>query len=76
MESQIASLRTEALSAIEASSDRKSLEAARVRFLGKQGEITRLSEGMRTVSKEDRPRIGQALNELRQSVTSSLVKWI
>lgn len=72
MESQIASLQAQALAEIQAAGDRKSLDAARVRYLGKQGEITRLSEGMRHVSKEDRPRIGKALNELRQSVTSAL----
>jgi len=72
MESQIATLQTEALAEISATADQKSLEAARVKYLGKQGEITRLSEGMRTVSKDDRPRIGKALNELRQAVTSSL----
>lgn len=72
MESQIATLQTEALAEISAAADQKSLEAARVKYLGKQGEITRLSEGMRNVSKDDRPRIGKALNELRQAVTSSL----
>lgn len=72
MESQIATLQTEALAEISATADKKSLEAARIKYLGKQGEITRLSEGMRTVSKDDRPRIGKALNELRQAVTSSL----
>lgn len=72
MESQIATLQTEALAEISVAADKKSLEAARVKYLGKQGEITRLSEGMRNVSKDDRPRIGKALNELRQAVTSSL----
>ncbi len=50
----------------------KALEAARIRFLGKQGEVTKLSEGMRTVSKDDKPRIGKLLNELRSSVTEAL----
>lgn len=72
MEAQIATLQTEALAEISAVADAKSLEAARVKYLGKQGEITRLSEGMRNVSKDDRPRIGKVLNELRQAVTSSL----
>ncbi len=72
MEAQIATLQTEALAEISAVADAKTLEAARVKYLGKQGEITRLSEGMRTVSKDDRPRIGKVLNELRQAVTSSI----
>jgi len=72
MEDRIASLQTEAVTAIAAATDRKSLDAARVAYLGKSGEITRLSEGMREVSKEDRPRIGKLLNELRQAVNTAL----
>lgn len=72
MENRIASLQTEAVAAIVAASDRKSLDAARVTYLGKSGEITRLSEGMREVTKEDRPRIGKLLNELRQAVQTAL----
>ncbi len=72
MEDRIAALQTEAVAAIEAAGDRKSLDAARVLYLGKSGEITRLSEGMRDVAKEDRPRIGKLLNDLRQAVNAAL----
>jgi phenylalanyl-tRNA synthetase alpha chain len=72
MEDRIASLQTEAVAAIVAVSEARALDAARVKYLGKQGEITRLSEGMREVAKEDRPRIGKLLNELRQAVTAAL----
>ncbi|MFZ4683697.1 MAG: phenylalanine--tRNA ligase subunit alpha [Terrimicrobiaceae bacterium] len=72
MEDRIATLQTEAVTAIAAATDRKSLDAARVAYLGKSGEITRLSEGMRDVAKEDRPRIGKLLNELRQAVNTAL----
>ena len=74
MESRIELLRAEAVTAIEAASDPKSLDAARVRYLGKSGEITRLSEGMRDVAKEDRPRLGKLLNQLRQDVSALLEK--
>lgn len=72
MEDRISSLQSEAVAAITAASDARTLADARVKYLGKQGEITRLSEGMRDVSKEDRPRIGKLLNELRQAVTGAL----
>ncbi len=72
MEQQVESLRAEALTAISSAADRQSLDAARVRFLGKSGLITAISEGMRTVSKDDRPRLGKLLNDLRQAVTSAL----
>ncbi len=72
MTSQIESLRGEAVAVIAAASDRAALEAARVRFLGKSGAVTALSEGMRNVPKEERPVIGKLLNELRQIVTSAI----
>ena len=72
MEQQIENLRVEALSVVGAVTDRTTLDAARVRFLGKSGALTALSEGMRHVAKEDRPRIGKLLNELRQAVATAL----
>jgi phenylalanyl-tRNA synthetase alpha chain len=79
MESQIIELKAEAISAIEVASSastpkaaQESLKEVRVRFLGKTGSISLLSEGMRSLSKEERPRIGQLLNELRTTVTAAL----
>jgi len=72
MENRIASLKTEALAEIAAASDAVAVESARVKYLGRTGALTLLSEGMRTVPKEDKPRIGKALNELREAVTSAL----
>ncbi|MGB8465929.1 MAG: phenylalanine--tRNA ligase subunit alpha, partial [Terrimicrobiaceae bacterium] len=50
----------------------KALSSTRVRYLGKTGEISRLSEGMREVAKEDRPRLGKLLNQLREDVLARL----
>ena len=74
MQSQIDSLRLEAIAALETANDARSLEGVRIRYLGKNGAISRLSEGMREVPKEDRPRLGKLLNELRQEVQVSLEK--
>ena len=72
MQQQADTLRAEALALIAAATDAASLEAARVKFLGKSGAITALSEGMRNLSKEDRPAAGKLLNDLRAAVTSAL----
>jgi phenylalanyl-tRNA synthetase alpha chain len=48
------------------------LENLRVKFLGKTGAISRLSENMRNLPKEERPRIGKVLNEIRAAVTEAL----
>ncbi len=72
MEAEMESLRGEALAAISAVRTAEELDAARVRFTGRSGALTKLSEGMRTVSKDDKPRIGKALNELREAVGAAL----
>ncbi|MGC3988696.1 MAG: phenylalanine--tRNA ligase subunit alpha [Chthoniobacteraceae bacterium] len=72
MDQQLEELRTSALAEITAAGDEATLEAARVKYLGRSGSITAASEGMRTVSKEDKPRIGKLLNEVRQAVTSAI----
>ncbi|MBU6180472.1 MAG: phenylalanine--tRNA ligase subunit alpha, partial [Verrucomicrobia bacterium] len=72
METQIEQLRVEALSAIAGASDAAALKEARVRFLGKTGSVSLLSEGMRTLSKEERPVMGKLLNDLRTAVTAAL----
>jgi phenylalanyl-tRNA synthetase alpha chain len=72
MHQQAETLRAEAIALIAAATDAASLEAARVKFLGKSGAITALSEGMRNLPKEDRPAAGKLLNDLRAAVTSAL----
>jgi phenylalanyl-tRNA synthetase alpha chain len=72
MKSRIELLRAEAVRTVGAASDLKSLDAARVRYVGKSGEITRLSEGMREIAREDRPRVGKLLNDLREEVLGLL----
>ena len=69
---RIESLRIEALSAIAEASDAGGVKDARVRFLGKTGAVSLLSEGMRTLSKEERPVMGKLLNDLREAVTAAL----
>ena len=72
MEQQVDSLRAEALAQIASATDAASLEAVRLKYLGKSGAITALSEGMRNVPKEDRPKFGKILNDLRAAVSGAL----
>src|SRR5262245_10082872 len=72
MDSELQELQRAALTEIRESRNRIDIENLRVRFLGKSGAISRLSENMRNVPKEDRPRIGKQLNELRNSVARAL----
>jgi len=72
MQQQVDSLCSEALALIASAHDAASLEAVRLKYLGKSGAITALSEGMRHVPKEERPAVGKLLNDLRAAVTSAL----
>jgi phenylalanyl-tRNA synthetase alpha chain len=65
-------LSAEALREIESASDDKSLEAARVRYLGKSGSISAWGEQMKTLGKDEKPIVGKLLNEVRTAVTTSL----
>lgn len=50
----------------------RSVDELRILFLGRKGKITALLEGLRNVSKEERPEAGKIVNTLRQSIEKSL----
>lgn len=50
----------------------KQVEEARVRFLGKKGEITALFDEFRSVSKEEKKEFGRSLNVLKQTAISKI----
>src|SRR5262249_19072128 len=72
MDAPLEQLRAEAAAAIAAAADEAAVEQARIKYLGQQGALTALSKGMKDVSKEDKPRIGKLLNEVRAAVTAAL----
>ena len=69
MDDQLEALRFEALAAIGAGSDEAALEQARIKYLGQAGALTLISKGMRDVSKEDKPRLGKLLNDVRGAIS-------
>src|SRR5216110_1029365 len=64
-------LRDDALREIEAARDEKSLEAVRVKYLGKSGSISEWGEQMKTLGKDERPVVGKLLNEARSALTAA-----
>lgn len=50
------------------------LEALRVQVLGKKGELTAILKSMGSLSKEERPKMGQLANEVRQSIEAMLTE--
>lgn len=64
-------LRT-ALAEIDPVQNEPALEDVRVRFLGKKGQLTLASAGMRDVPPAEKPAVGQKLNEVRAAITAAL----
>ena len=50
----------------------KEVEEARVRLLGKKGEITQLFEEFRTIDKEQKKEFGKTLNDLKQAAMAKI----
>ena len=65
-------LRDDALREIESARDEKSLEAVRVRYLGKNGSISAWGERMKSLAKDERPVLGKFLSDARNTVTAAI----
>ncbi|HHY62343.1 MAG TPA: phenylalanine--tRNA ligase subunit alpha [Bacillota bacterium] len=61
-----------ALSAIENAHTTAALEEARVRLLGRKGELTTLLRQMKSVDPEDRPKFGALVNSARETIEKEL----
>ncbi len=60
--------------AIAAAPDDRAVEELRVRFLGKKGEISAILRGMGQLAPEERPRVGEVANRVRDQVEELLVR--
>jgi phenylalanyl-tRNA synthetase alpha chain len=65
-------LRDTALREISEARDEQSLDAARVRYLGRSGSISAWGEQMKTLDKDEKPIVGKLLNEVRNVVTAAI----
>ena len=72
MRDQLAKIRSEALSAFESAADLTALDALRVQYLGKKGELTAVLKMMGKLSAEERPVMGQLANDVRAALESAL----
>ena len=72
MKEQLEKIRQEALDALNAVADAGELDALRVRFLGKKGELTGVLKMMGKLSAEERPVMGQMANDVRAAIEEKL----
>ena len=72
MMTDIATLQTDLMGAIDSADTLDSLEAVRIAALGKQGSVSALLKTMGIMSPEERQTQGPIINGLRESITSAL----
>ncbi|MDT8448395.1 MAG: phenylalanine--tRNA ligase subunit alpha [bacterium] len=58
--------------ALSQAQDSKAIEALKVRFLGKKGEVQELMAGLKSLSNEEKAAAGKGINELKQQIAQGL----
>ena len=69
---ELETLEKDIISSIKEAADLKSLEEIRVGAVGKKGSISALMSGLGKMPPEERKSFGQAVNKVKQAVTSEL----
>lgn len=72
MKDKLEKIKKEALEQIGKSEALEALNDVRVAFLGKKGELTSVLKSMKDVAAEDRPKVGQLVNETRAEIEKVL----
>ena len=72
MKDKLKTIVSAALEQVQDSNKLDELNNIRVKFLGKKGELTSILKSMKDVPKEDRPVVGQMVNEARTSIEEKL----
>lgn len=72
MKEKLEQIKAEALRQIAASDALEKLNEVRVNYLGKKGELTAVLKSMKDVAPEDRPKVGQLVNETREEIEKVL----
>ena len=72
MKEKLQKIRENAIEQIQAAKNLSSLNDVRVAILGKKGELTSVLKGMKNVAPEERPKVGQLVNETREQIEKVL----
>ncbi|CUS26075.1 phenylalanyl-tRNA synthetase subunit alpha [Paucilactobacillus oligofermentans DSM 15707 = LMG 22743] len=72
LQDKLNDLLQQGLKQVEESVNLDSINDVRVKMLGKKGPITEVLRGMRDLSSEERPKVGQFANEVRDQLTAAI----
>ena len=72
MKDKLLEIQKKALEQIENAQELNALNDVRVSILGKKGEMTAILKSMKDVAPEDRPKVGQMVNETREAIEAKL----
>ena len=72
MKEKLQAIQEEALKKISESGDLDKLYEIKVDILGKKGKLTEVLKGMKDVAPEDRPKIGQMVNDTRKEIEDKM----
>ena len=72
MKDKLQGIKEKALEQIKSTDSLDKLNEIRVAVLGKKGELTEVLKGMKDVAPEDRPMVGQLVNETREAIETVL----
>ncbi|MBQ3105667.1 MAG: phenylalanine--tRNA ligase subunit alpha [Lachnospiraceae bacterium] len=72
MKEKLLKIKEDALKQIEGSDALEMLNDVRINFLGKKGALTAVLKSMKDVAPEDRPKVGQLVNETRAEIEKVL----
>ena len=72
MKEKLEAIRERAFKMLDAAGNLDALNEVRVEFLGKKGELTGVLKSMKDVAPEDRPKVGQWVNDTRTAIEEKL----
>lgn len=72
MKEQLQEIKEQATAAVKSCDDANELDALRVKYLGKKGELTAILKSMGSLSAEERPVMGQLANQVRQTLEAAI----
>ncbi len=72
MKAKLEEIRSASMKAIESVAEAADLEALRIRYLGKKGELTAVLKQMGSLTPEERPAMGQLANEVRARIEGAI----